>query len=49
MASCDIGFTVDEPAEELGTHLLLPPWFENRRAEIVAQLEPINLPQANRA
>ena len=22
------GFTVDEPAAELGTHLMLPPWLE---------------------
>ncbi|MEX0859940.1 MAG: VOC family protein [Cucumibacter sp.] len=47
-ATTDIGFTVDEPLQELGTHLLLPPWFENRRAEIVAPLEPIRVPVANR-
>jgi len=28
--------------------LLLPPWFEERRAEIVAMLEPITVPEANR-
>ena len=28
--------------------LLLPPWFEDRRAEIVAMLEPITVPEANR-
>lgn len=39
------GFTVDEKADELGTHLLLPPWFEDRRAEIVATLEPIRVPE----
>jgi glyoxalase family protein len=43
-ATCDIGFTVDEKPEELGQHLLLPPWFEPRRAEIVAPLEPIKPP-----
>jgi glyoxalase family protein len=43
-ATCDIGFTVDEKQEELGQHLLLPPWFEPRRAEIVAPLEPIKAP-----
>ena len=44
-ATCDIGFAVDETAEELGQTLLLPPWFEPRRAEIVAPLEPITVPQ----
>jgi glyoxalase family protein len=39
------GFAVDEKADELGTHLLLPPWFEDRRAEIVATLEPIRVPE----
>lgn len=47
-ATTDIGFAVDEPMAELGTHLLLPPWFESRRAEIVAPLEKITLPAANR-
>ena len=45
MATCDIGFTVDEPLQELGKHMLLPPWFENRRAEIVAPLEKIKVPE----
>jgi glyoxalase family protein len=44
MATCDIGFTVDEKADELGKHMLLPPWFEDRRAEIVAPLEKIKVP-----
>ena len=39
------GFTVDEPLEELGTHLLLPPWLEPRRAEIERRLPPLSLPQ----
>lgn len=43
-ATCDIGFAVDEPADDLGQTLLLPPWFESRRAEIVAPLEPIRVP-----
>jgi glyoxalase family protein len=47
-ATTDIGFTTDEKLEELGTHLLLPPWFESRRAEIVAPLEPITIPASNR-
>ncbi|MGA2714813.1 MAG: ring-cleaving dioxygenase [Xanthobacteraceae bacterium] len=40
-------FARDEPVEQLGTHLLLPPWFEERRAEIVAMLEPLRLPEHN--
>lgn len=44
LATCDIGFAIDEPADRLGEKLLLPPWFEDRRAEIVAPLEPIRAP-----
>ncbi|MGA9859515.1 MAG: hypothetical protein WBQ18_16750 [Solirubrobacteraceae bacterium] len=33
-------FLIDEAADELGTHLCIPPHWEHRRAEI-AQLEPI--------
>ena len=47
-ATTDIGFAVDEPMNELGTHLLLPPWFEDRRAEIIAPLEKITVPASNR-
>lgn len=39
------GFEKDESHEELGTKLHLPPWFEDRRAEILAQLEPIQVPE----
>ncbi len=35
------GFTIDEAEDELGTHMCIPPHWENRRGEI-AQLEPIN-------
>ena len=42
------GFYQDEAPDELGTHLLLPPWFEDQRAAIVAQLEPITVPEENR-
>jgi glyoxalase family protein len=41
-------FTRDEPADQLGMDLLLPPWFESRRAEIVAMLDPIVVPERNR-
>src|SRR5437667_3371917 len=42
------GFYKDEAPEELGTTLLLPPWFEEQRAAIVSQLEPITVPEENR-
>lgn len=45
LASSDIGFAIDEPMEELGHRLLLPPWKEDQRDEIVAALEPIQNPQ----
>jgi glyoxalase family protein len=45
IATSDIGFAIDEPKEHLGESLLLPPWFESRRAEIVAPLEPIVVPR----
>lgn len=35
------GFTVDEPAEALGTSLKLPPWLESRRDRIEAALPPL--------
>jgi glyoxalase family protein len=40
------GFTIDEPAAELGTHLKLPPDYEASRAEIERVLPPLRLPQA---
>src|SRR5262249_8797342 len=43
------GFARDEPADRLGFELLLPPWFEEKRAEIVAMLDPIVVPESNRA
>jgi glyoxalase family protein len=47
-ASVPEGFGKDEPIDQLGMELLLPPWFEDRRAEIIAMLEPITVPEANR-
>jgi glyoxalase family protein len=34
------GFTIDEPVEELGTHMCIPPHWEDRRSEISSR-EPI--------
>ncbi|MFN3335644.1 MAG: ring-cleaving dioxygenase, partial [Caldilinea sp.] len=35
------GFTVDEPLEELGKRLALPPFLEPRRSDIEAHLKPL--------
>lgn len=43
------GFAKDEAFDEMGQKLLLPPWFENRRAEVEAMLEPIRVPEPVRA
>jgi glyoxalase family protein len=39
------GFLIDESADELGTHMCIPPHWEHRRGEI-AQLEPIETEEA---
>jgi glyoxalase family protein len=41
------GFTVDERAEDLGTHLVLPPWLESMRKELLEVLPPVQLPRKN--
>ena len=38
------GFATDEGAAELGTHLMLPPQYEGRRADIERVLPPIRVP-----
>ena len=38
------GFTLDQPAEQLGTKLMLPPWFESQRSAIERILPPVKLP-----
>jgi glyoxalase family protein len=45
LASRDIGFDVDEPAAELGTHLKLPPQYEDRREQLAQVLTPIANPR----
>lgn len=42
------GFTVDEPVNQLGTHLKLPPWLESYRRRIERVLPPVNVPALNR-
>ncbi|MES2517567.1 MAG: VOC family protein [Bacteroidota bacterium] len=41
MATLQPGFTIDEPEQELGEHLLLPEWEEVNRAEIEANLPKV--------
>ena len=43
------GFTVDEPLESLGERVALPPFLEDRRAEIEAVLQPLPSPRGARA
>jgi len=43
------GFARDEAFNQLGGQLLLPPWFEHRRAEILSMLEPIRVPAGHEA
>jgi glyoxalase family protein len=42
IASDGPGFTVDEDEATLGEKVVLPPFLEPRRAEIVANLKPID-------
>jgi glyoxalase family protein len=37
------GFTVDEPFDELGEKLMLPPWFESKREELKETLPPVEV------
>jgi glyoxalase family protein len=45
VASRDVGFNVDEPAETLGQALKLPPQYEERRAELERALTPVQNPR----
>jgi glyoxalase family protein len=42
-ATCNIGFTLDEPADRLGEELKLPPWEEKNRISLERELEHIEL------
>ncbi len=42
------GFYIDETPDDLGRHLNLPPWYEEKREDILTMLEPIIVPEANR-
>lgn len=38
--SVEGGWALDEPADAIGSTLVFPPWFEERRAELMQGLEP---------
>jgi glyoxalase family protein len=40
------GFAHDLPESELGRRVVLPPWLEDRRAEIETRLTPLPDPRA---
>ena len=35
------GFMIDESKQDLGKDFQLPPWYEDRRQELIGALEPI--------
>ena len=39
------GFTIDEELEHLGEKLSIPPFLENRRADIEATVKPLENPR----
>lgn len=43
LATLGPGFAVDEPAEDLGGSLRLPPWLEQNRADIEGALRPLRV------
>jgi len=43
IATLGPGFTADEPEDQLGTRLQLPPWLEGRRGELTRTLRPLRL------
>lgn len=43
------GFAIDEPADRLGSHLVLPAWLESSRAELERVLPQVRLPEVKRA
>jgi len=43
------GFSVDEPTALLGSTLVLPPWLEFSRADLVHMLPPLVLPEGARS
>jgi glyoxalase family protein len=42
------GFAIDDEIEELGNHLMLPPWLEPDRKSLEKILPKINLPSSQK-
>ncbi len=42
------GFMIDEKLEELGTHLVLPPWLESMRKDLEKVLPRVQLPKKDK-
>jgi glyoxalase family protein len=42
------GFGVDEPSDQLGSHLVLPPWLEASRSELEQLLPQVHIPASIR-
>jgi len=42
-ATTDIGFTIDEPADDLGGEFQTPSWLSDRKEELLSRLEPISV------
>jgi glyoxalase family protein len=47
LATAEPGFAVDGPVEELGSKVILPPWYEPQRELIEARLTPLPDPRAD--
>jgi glyoxalase family protein len=43
------GFMIDEKLEDLGTHLVLPPWLESIRKDLETVLPRVRLPKKDKA
>jgi catechol 2,3-dioxygenase-like lactoylglutathione lyase family enzyme len=46
IATNNPGFTLDEPPDQLGTKLMLPPWLEPDRVAIEHAVPPVRLPSS---
>ena len=42
-ATTDIGFAIDEPIDQLGSHFKIPSWLTDRKEELLQRLEPISI------
>ena len=42
------GFMIDENLEDLGSHLVLPPWLESMRKDLEKVLPRVHLPKRDK-